>query len=1112
MYEACKTYPVPFQVNDAEVSGNENWNIDSGATTSLTKNPEWMIDCKASDVTVALAAEGAEVKAEACGKVRMLTEVQGQKVVAEIPDVLYVPSLRENLLSVRQMVRRHSSAYFHHGGAILYDANGSVIGEASIENDAFVLKGSKVQEIANAVCAAEPKKKSSGASWEMWHKRLGHMNHQAMKKLYDSNAVRGFKVNGSIDLLQCESCIIGKMKCSPHNAVSEVKSTHPLELLHLDICGAIPVQSLHGSKYIFVIVDDATRRYFVDCISCKSQTVASFKKFKTLQEKQTGFKVKKIRSDNGTEICNSEMDAFCNEFGISHQKTVPYTPKSNAVVERAHQSIMNGARSLLHDAKLPNEFWEDAVKFFVYVRNTQLTKALKESITPVQKWSANQPNIKHYRRFGCLAFYRKPDQLRQKLDPKGVKSIFVGYSDTRKAYKLYDINSKKYVEARNVAFVESVSGGDMLKDSKNEQCVGTTEALIYDSDSDSDTYVSDNSKDLTNQCSGNDSDFDDNHEVVNVLDPVPGTSSGSGNIVTKVKNTKRAKKTKAQLQIDKQLRHEKDSAEQQRRVEMGLRPATRLHHPADEQACLVQSAKNDNSVPSTYKQVMKSPDKDEWVKAMNSELTSLASHKVWEIVDRPKDHHVIKSKWVFTKKFNTDGSLNKYKARLVAVGCSQRPGIDYVETYSPVVKMESLRIILALAAKQNYIIKFYDCRTAYLHAEVDINTIFMECPPGLNIQGGENKVCHLLKSLYGLAQSGRNFYHKVCDVFEASGLTKTESDDCVFWIRHNGYLIFVVIFIDDFLFVVPNDAEAEWLVNKLQVSLDVVETRGDNYLGLKILSDSQGISISQEHYVDRILEKYGMENAHSVASPGIPSQKLDDWGDSPSVDCTSYQEMIGSLLYLATVSRPDIAYPVTYLARFSKDPKQVHYIAVKRVLRYLKGTKNLGIRFNRGEVGLLNGVADASWDVTPGCKSYSGYVVRLGSSLVIWKSKKQSVVSLSTCEAETGAIVDLVKELMWVRGLLTELGFGKCVNYPIKVYSDSQSAIEVINNSTTHCRTKHFRRFYAFVRHELRKRNLELLYVSGVENVADFLTKNVYGSQLSNVLSVLRVETVKGVT
>ena len=279
-------------------------------------------------------------------------------------------------------------------------------------------------------------------------------------------------------------------------------------------------------------------------------------------------------------------------------------------------------------------------------------------------------------------------------------------------------------------------------------------------------------------------------------------------------------------------------------------------------------------------------------------------------------------------------------------------------------------------------------------------------------------------------------------------------------------------------------------------------------MGLKIRQCPGGYTKSQEHYVEKILDKFGLKDAKIVASPGIPSQKLEAWGDSPLVNRTHYQEMIGSLLYLATVSRPDIAFAVTNLARYAKEPRLLHENAVKRVFKYLKGTASMGLCYRHKDVGEICGTADASWDVTEDAKSFSGYVVQLGSSLVTWKCKKQNNVALSTCEAETVALLELVKEVKWMQGFLAELNEKSCIKYPIKILSDSQAAIGTIGNSNAHYRTKHFRRAYAFVRDEVQRNNVKLEFVASENNLADMLTKCVFGSQLEISLKQLSVKQI----
>jgi len=339
-------------------------------------------------------------------------------------------------------------------------------------------------------------------------------------------------------------------------------------------------------------------------------------------------------------------------------------------------------------AKLPNAFWEDAAKCFVYVRNAHLTRGLNGNDTPISLWSEKKPVVSHYVTFGCLAYYRVHDQLRQKLDAKANKAIFVGYSEERRAYKLFDVCTKKYVEARNVSFLEDVCGGDVLGSKSNPEPFLAPTETVFLSDSDDSTdsngepegpsdseddhnLHADTADDVENDSdsrgdnvSEHGSDHSDVNETSNSDLNVPNdVHTGCVDSVVMQGNMharKKVRKTKQQRKADLEKELLEISKIQQERVEKGLRPQTRAHHTNDI-ALIAKTAQSDCSIPVSYKQAIKSPEKDEWQKAMTSELTSLANHNVWELVDRPKMHKVIKSKWVYSKKYNCDGSLLKYK-------------------------------------------------------------------------------------------------------------------------------------------------------------------------------------------------------------------------------------------------------------------------------------------------------------------------------------------------------------------------------------------------------------------------------------------------------------------
>ncbi|UYV68871.1 hypothetical protein LAZ67_6001387 [Cordylochernes scorpioides] len=405
-------------------------------------------------------------------------------------------------------------------------------------------------------------------------------------------------------------------------------------------------------------------------------------------------------------------------------------------------------------------------------------------------------------------------------------------------------------------------------------------------------------------------------------------------------------------------------------------------------------------------------DKKHWENAMLEEVQNMYSHQVWELVPRPVNAKVVKSKWVF--KISNDQENKTYKARLVAMGYNQIPGRDYNESFSPVSKNATLRTILSMAAIKDSVIKLFDVKAAYLNGNIE-NTIFMKQPAGF-VQD-RNKVCKLNKSIYGLPQSGRSCYEKFSQVLHDCGLEK---------------LNLILAYLNGRL-----KTNTSIFINKLRHHLEIKDvTCKGMFLGIKIIQDKEGISLQQSHYVQQILQKYGMETYKEVPTPGSKEINLDNHIEDDNCDQHTYQEALGMLMFLAVNTRPDIAYITSKLSQYSRQPKQMHWTAIKRVMRYLRGTIDLGVKFERGKTGILKGYNDASWLTTHDGKSYGGYVLKLGEATIDWKSSKQPLVALSTMEAEMIAACESCCQIKWIINLLQELEEWNFMEKPTAIYTD----------------------------------------------------------------------------
>lgn len=318
-------------------------------------------------------------------------------------------------------------------------------------------------------------------------------------------------------------------------------------------------------------------------------------------------------------------------------------------------------------------------------------------------------------------------------------------------------------------------------------------------------------------------------------------------------------------------------------------------------------------------------------KAIKKEIEAMEYHKVWKIVPRTKEMKTIKSKWIFNLKDTLNSGTEKYKARLVAVGCSQREGIDYTESFSPVLKIESFRALMAIANTKKMCIKQYDIKTAYLYGSLD-KPVYMEQPEGFIYRKKEDYVCKLEKSIYGLPQSGRYWNDEFDGVLRNVGLKNIPEDPYVYKLVRGGQILIIGIYVDDCIVMGTNEAIIEEIMSRLKERFKIVEVQGKlKFLNIEIDQTPKGIYLSQGGYVNKILKKYGLEDCNITRTPVAHQQNLDEYEDSSQVDKTIYQEHIGSLMYLSTGTRPDISFAISHLSQYCRDPRKIHLEAVKQV-------------------------------------------------------------------------------------------------------------------------------------------------------------------------------------
>ncbi|TQD90539.1 hypothetical protein C1H46_023885 [Malus baccata] len=501
-------------------------------------------------------------------------------------------------------------------------------------------------------------------------------------------------------------------------------------------------------------------------------------------------------------------------------------------------------------------------------------------------------------------------------------------------------------------------------------------------------------------------------------------------------------------------------------------------------------------VPSTYWQASKH---SHWRAAMQDEYNALINTGTWSLVPSHPSQNVVGCKWVFRIKKNPDGTIDRYKARLVAKGFHQQEGVDFQETFSPVAKPVTIRILLTLAVQDNWFLNQLDISNAFLHGDLK-EDVYMQQPPGFIAPTSPHFVCKLKKSLYGLKQAPRAWFEKLFQALRTLGFHQSQSDASLF-VLHGPQLVIVLVYVDDILVTGPNSQLCQQFIQQLSTQFPVKDLGPLHYfLGLEVHRSTKGIFLHQTKYLLDLLKKSTMEGAKPCCTP-IGSQKLDHSGPLLS-NPTEYRAIVGGLQYL-TWTRPDLAFAVNQICQFMHAPREQHLQAAKRVLRFLKGSISHGLWFTKGPIN-LSAFSDADW---AGCtfdrRSTSGYCVFLGSNLISWSAKKQSTVARSSTEAEYRSLAHTAAELTWVCKILKDLKFS-LPKLP-HLWCDNISAISLASNPIFHARTKHVEIDYHYIRELVLAKLIKVSYVSSEDQVADLHTKSLSKSIFSYLCSKLPI-------
>jgi transposase InsO family protein len=1091
--------PSAFFTGNEEFPSPE-WIIDSGASSHMTPHLSFFNSYTATDTILPVrSASGSTHAVSHKGDITVTSSIT-------LFNVSHVPTFQFNLISVQKLCQDLKCIVFFFPTFCLFQdlKSKTVIGAGDARNGLYYLRTSSSTALATP--SDDP---------TLWHRRLGHPAPTSLPPSFVSRTTNKFP---------CDACLRGKHTRLPFFPIL-TKSTIPFARIFVDIWGGYHTFSTCGARYFLTIVDDCTRTTWVYLLRYKSDALSKIQFFINMVQTHFNTRVQSFRSDNGKEFLSAPIQKLFHDNGILQELTNVDSPQQNGVAERKHRHILNVARCLRFQAHLPIKFWGECVLTAVYLINRTPSKNLK-NLSPYECLYRRAPNYKFLRVFGCLCYAQTSRVDRDKFQPRGVPCVFLGYPPRHSGYRLFNLDTNTFFISRDITFFENIFPFDshsphhiippsdpapsltnlypteplhlpVLPTNNTPTPPTTTQPVPI-------TSAPTNLPTPTNQPSSSspDSPTPSPQPPPNNNSPrLPNPSDPTSPLTSRPTRTHRPP---GYLQdylcptLPTATTASTPASSQSSGTAHPLHNFVSYSHFSPSHFAFI-SALSTSHDPTSYSQAIKHA---HWRDAISKELNALEQNNTWTLTPLPPGKTSIGCKWVFKTKIKADGSVERYKARLVAKGYTQIEGLDFHDTFAPVAKLVTVRCVLAIAATRQWHLHQLDVNNAFLHGDLE-EDVYMSLPPGYGTQG-EIRVCHLQKSLYGLKQASRNWYSKLSTVLLSAGFKQSQADHSLFTRQSGSTILVVLVYVDDLL-VTGNDLASirqlqEFLSRNFQLK-DLGKLK--YFLGIEVARSRAGIFINQRKYILDILTDAGQSGCRPASSPMEQHLKLSADSGDPLSDPSSYRRLIGRLIYL-TISRPDITFAVNLLSQFMNTPRVPHLDAATHLLRYLKGSLSHGLLFSSHSDLTVTAYTDSDWASCPMTRrSTTGYFITLGGSPVSWRTKKQSVVSRSSAEAEYRAMASTTCELLWLRALLNDLAVP--ISTAITLYCDNQAALHIARNPVFHERSKHIEIDCHLIRERVQQGFLQLRHISSVDQLADIFTKALGVAQFRTLTSKMGI-------
>lgn len=989
----------------------------------------------------------------------------------------YIPSFPDNLVSMGRMSKLGFKSETEDGFMLITHKSlpGVHLKAILAPNNVYRIKLTefiKVLRLLNG--KGNPKvnyltQRKSGHDFLSFHK-ITHLNVATYNRLVQLKLLNGLKnpVIRNVHNFQCKCCIKAKLRRKAYKKRRGINpDLEPLVVLITDVKGPLTPLAYNNARYVVSFIDEKTRFKWVYCISTKDEVADALEKLydnvlkplvRTLHSSTIQFRT--IKSDGGTEYMG-RFAQKCKEFGFRQEIVPRYTPELNGIAENYWRTLFSIVRAMFFNTpNIPLHYWPDVVLYANDVLNSTLVVPVNNILkTPYEWLYGRTPSLQHYRKLGEKHLVHMPSEKlnNSTFSERAEEMFFLGFKE---GY----IHSAKFLQRK----------GNMWK------------IVVADYD---------NSVPVTNEEENLAENVEQELEIVGFNSI---NNDESRNIVNEDESEKNhLENPKESVKVTKK-RKRNDDLPQERRKSPRLLEKEQNKLARKAYAVMLEAKF------LTLNEVLKIEDTAEQIRYLDAaymEIDSIDKRGVWSLVDKKESMRLLKTKWVFTIKTDSNGNEIRKKGRLVILGNNAIPGQDFTDTYAPVTKLPALRVFLSIVNQFSLHMYQLDVDTAFLYADLE-QEIFIEIPAMFTYRKNRGdirgKCLKLSKALYGLPQAPRAWFQTIDKFFREAGYKPLVHEPCLYIkVLSTGFVAIMTLYVDDMILAHNNQEELMKLVDEIERRFKIKRIgEPKKMLGIEIGYDKvNGImELSTSLKIRKVAKEFDINTGSTLPMNPTIKYSAVKVTDLSEEEQSLYRSLIGKLMFIMVATRPDIAYSVSLLAQYMSLPSKQHYEAALQVLRYLYSTQNLVLRYKRRPMDQYTMVAysDSDWGGNlDNRRSRSGGIILLGGTPIYWSSNVQTLVALSSAEAEINALKEVVKNVLWIRGILKDTTLlPKILSEPTLIYEDNSSVLEIVMNAEISKRNRHYDMSYHFIKENVEEfRNILIRWITTDKNIADLFTK-----------------------